>query len=253
MIVNYKETGWEVITQRAHGLLAAQVGIHWKASERPHRWVETLISIADHDDAEVELDGESLLTEAGGPLNFSMKSFDLAHCRKLSMLTITKSRFIALLASKHMEFLYRKEAKTNSEARQFLKEQSAQQKEWRKQLGLNKKDVDKVYNLLEWCDAFSLLLCRQQMQPEKRGIEISTGLMGQVYELFQDEAGVLTVKPWPFDSQAFTISYESREIAGLKFESSAAFRKAFIEAPVKENIWKVEKKVGKVKQPSKSK
>ncbi len=252
MIVNYKETGWQVITQRAHGLLAAQIGMHWKASDRPERWAETLIAIADHDDAEVELDGENLLTAAGGPLNFAMKTFELEHCTKMWMLTITKSRYIALLTSMHMEFLYRQEAQENAVAHQFLEEQKDLRQEWMKALGLDKKDVEKAYNFLEWCDAFSLLLCKQQLQPEKRGIEISTGTAGEVYQVFQEEENVLTVKPWPFDTNVFTVSFESRDINALQFESSTAFRKAFIEAPVKETVWNIRKKAGKVTQPRKT-
>ncbi len=35
MIVNYTEIGWEIILQRAHGSLAAQIAAHWKKEERP--------------------------------------------------------------------------------------------------------------------------------------------------------------------------------------------------------------------------
>lgn len=252
MIVIYKETGWEVITQRAHGLLAAQIGMHWKANDRSERWAETLIAIADHDDAEVELDGENLLTAAGGPLNFAMKKFELEHCTKMWMFTITKSRYIALLTSMHMEFLYRQEAQEHTAAYQFLEEQNTMRQEWMKALKLDKKTIDKAYNFLEWCDAFSLLLCNQQLQPEKRGIEISTGTTGEVYQVFQEEENVLTVKPWPFETNVFEVSFESRNINALHFESSAAFRKAFIEAPVKETVWTIRKKAGKVTRPQKT-
>lgn len=251
MIVNYKETGWEVVTQRAHGIVAAQVAMHWKAKERPTRWLETLLAIAEHDDAEVELDGENLITDTGGPLNFSMKLFDLEHCEKLAMLTITKSRYIALLASMHMDFLHRGEEKDNSEARRFLEHQRALQAQWREALGIDKKEAERIYYLLEWCDAFSLLLCRQQVQPEKRGIEISTGPDGIVYQLFEVEEGVLTVEPWPFESNTFSVAFESREIQQLKFESSSEFRSAFIHAPVKETVWKLAKKRGPVRKPAK--
>src|SRR5947209_10326774 len=97
--------------------------MQWKIQERSKRWLESLLAIAEHDDAEVELDGENLLTEAGGPLNFAMKTFDLVHSQRLSMLTITKSRYIALLASMHMQFLHSNEAKENKVAKQFLEEQ----------------------------------------------------------------------------------------------------------------------------------
>ncbi|MDB4999689.1 MAG: hypothetical protein JWR76_766, partial [Mucilaginibacter sp.] len=61
MIVNYTEQGWEIITQRAHGLLAAQVAMQWRKKDRPNRWVETVIAIADHDDAQTELQANDLL------------------------------------------------------------------------------------------------------------------------------------------------------------------------------------------------
>jgi hypothetical protein len=251
MIVTYKEEGWEVITQRAHGLLAAQVGMHWKAKELPERWLETVLAIAEHDDAEVELDGENLVTPTGGPLNFSMKAFDLDHCQRLAKLAITKSRFIALLVSMHMDFLHRKEEAQNAEAHKFLEQQRALQEEWRKQLNIDKATAEKIYYLLEWCDAFSLLLCRQLLQPEKRGIEISTGPDGTVYQLFQVDETVLTVEPWPFETDAFSVSYESRLINQLKFENSAEFRDAFVQAEVTENRWQVIKTSDQSKKPAK--
>jgi hypothetical protein len=251
MIVNYQETGWEVITQRAHGIVAAQVAMYWKAKERPKRWMETLLAIAEHDDAEVELDGENLLTETGGPLNFKMKRFELQHCEKLATLTITKSRYIALLVSTHIEFLHQKEEAENKELHAFLKKQRALQEEWRTELNLDKKETDRIYYLLEWCDAFSLLICQHQIQAEKRGIEISTGPDGVAYQLYQIDDNILTVEPWPFEVDTFTINYESREIKQLKFENSAEFRKAFIDAPIKENVWEITKTSGKIKKPAK--
>jgi hypothetical protein len=151
----------------------------------------------------------------------------------------------------HMDFLHRDEEKDNSEAHKFLEHQRVLQAQWREELGIDKKEAERIYYLLEWCDAFSLLLCRQQVQPEKRGIEISTGPDGTVYQLFKIEEGVLTVEPWPFDSGTFSVAFESREIQQLKFESSSEFRTAFMQAPVKETIWKLAKKRGPVRKPAK--
>jgi len=247
MIVNYTEKGWEVITQRSHGSLACQLAFHWKASEHPERWVETLLAIAEHDDAEVELGGEQLLTEAGGPLNFSMKQFDRQHCEQLAMLTITKSRYIALLVSMHMDFLYRKEEKENAEVHAFLVQQRSLQQSWRKELGLTKTESQRIYHLLEWCDAFSLLLCQRQLQPEKRTMEISKGPDKRMYTVNQLQEGLLQVHPWPFEVNAFTVSFESRMLHQLQFESAAAFRQAFIEAAVIENRFTITKQGGSIK------
>jgi len=158
MIVNYNPEGWEVITQRSHGLLAMQLGMEWKQAERPERWAETLLAIAEHDDAEVELDGEQLLTPQGGPLNFDMKTFEHDHCKKLHDLSITKSRFIALLTSLHMDFLYKDFAKKDPVAKSFLKEQHLLQARWKKELNISSTQIKSIYSLLEWCDAFSLII-----------------------------------------------------------------------------------------------
>lgn len=241
MIANYKENGWQVITQRAHGVLAAQLAMHWHEKDRLARWTETVLAIAEHDDAENELDGEELLTSTGGPLHFSMKKFELAHGQKLSSLTVTKSRYIALLISLHMQFVYGQFAKEDAGAEAFLKEQKELQAKWRKELGLSKEEVVRIYNLLEWCDAFSLLLCKGELQPEKRKLEISTGPDKKMYYLTQITENSLTVEPWPFQQPHFEVRYESRLLSQLQFTSSAEFRKAFLAAPVSETVWTLEK------------
>jgi len=241
MIVIYKKDGWEVITQRPQGVLAAQIGFQWRLKDRPERWMETLLAIAEHDDAENELDGETLITETGGPINFSMKSFELDHCLKLSTLTRTKSRYIALLISMHMEFLYRQFEVEDPTVKRFLKEQRVLQAQWRKELHLTKQKTHKIYNLLEWCDALSLLICKGEMQPERRKSEISTGPDKKVYHLIQIDEQTLTVDPWPFQEKSFSVYFETRLIPQIKFDSSLSFRKYFIDAEIEEKSWKVVK------------
>ena len=250
MIVNYTHKGWQVLTQRAHGILAAQFAYHWKKSERPDRWIETILAIAEHDDAEVELGGENLLTNNGGPLNFDMKEFDLAHCQKLSLLTISKNRYIALLTSLHMEFLYRKDAENNSKAKIFLKNQVSLRRKWMRELKLTNTEVLRIYDMVEWCDACSLLLCQDLVQPEKRKLEISTGPDKKVYSLAHAGDHKISITPWPFESNQFKVSFEWRLIKKLQFESSAEFREEFLNAEVEETGWEVINEVVK-KKPSK--
>jgi hypothetical protein len=225
MIVNYTEQGWEIITQRAHGLLAAQVAMQWRIKDRPERWVETVIAIAEHDDAQTELEADDLLTPQGGPVNFKMKVFDAGHCRRLHDFSISKSRYIALLTSMHMCFLHAAEAGTNPLIKPFIAEQEKLQAEWRKQLNISQKEADKVYRLLEWCDAFSLLLAQQEVQPESRIVEISTGPDNRRYQLMQKDNGSLTVKPWPFEEKAFALNLETRLLGTLQFKSGEQFKK----------------------------
>src|ERR1700712_4618830 len=105
MIVNYKANGWEIITQRAHGLLAFQLAMHWPAKRHCNRWAELLVAIADHDDAHTELQREDLLTAHGGPLDFKMKGFDIEHGLRTMEFALSKSRYIALLCSLHLDFI----------------------------------------------------------------------------------------------------------------------------------------------------
>lgn len=251
MIVNYTAEGWEVITQRAHGMLAAQVGFYWKKEERPERWIETLLAIAEHDDAEVELEREELLTETGGPLDFSMKKFDLAHCNKVSLLTRTKSRYIALLTSMHMQFLYSKEASQNPQAAHFLEEQEKLRAAWMRELGIQAGEAKKIYALLEWCDAFSLIICQRKLQPEKRALEISTGPDNTLYNLYQLSEKSISVDPWPFEDDRFIVRYESRLISQLQFRNAQQFRKAFLDTTPQQHSWEVQRMHGRIKPPPK--
>jgi hypothetical protein len=238
MIVNYTEQGWEVITQRAHGLLAAQLAMHWAVKERPVRWTETLLAIAEHDDARTELESDKLLTAMGGPLNFDMHFFDPDHCRLLHNYALSKSRYIALLTSMHMAFLFKKEADTNPLVKPFLKEQESLQKQWLKQLNIDSKEAQRIYQLLEWCDACSLLLCQHEVQPEQRTIEISRGPANKAYQL-QTSGNCLTVNPWPFEDNAFEVSVEKRLLSQLQFKDNEDFKKCFLNAEVKEMKWKL--------------
>lgn len=239
MIVTYKEDGWHVVTQRAHGILAAQIAANWRIKDRPERWIETLLAIAEHDDAVVELDSGTLITTSGGPINYDMGTFDLAHCEQQSILAQTKNRYIALLTSLHLEFLNRKEADDNKACKQFLKEQTELRKEWRKSLKITEAETLRIYNLMEWCDAFSLLLCQCSMPPENRRLEISSGPDKKMYYLAQINEEALNVDPWPFEENNFKVSFEYRIIKKLKFSSSADFRKSFLSAPVSEKIWNI--------------
>lgn len=237
MIVNYTQQGWEIITQRAHGLLAAQLAMHWQIKNRPQRWTETVIAIAGHDDAQTELTENDLLTPQGGPVNFAMKLFEPERCQRLLDFSLSRSRYTALLASMHMCFLYRKEIDTNPLVKHFLNEHHDQQTKWCKELKITKTEAGRIYGLMEWCDAFSLLLCQHEIQPEHRVIEISRGFDDRQYTLQRSADGTLNVSPWPFEDKSFEVHVETRVIPQLQFKDNEEFKKAFLEAEVVEKKW----------------
>ena len=228
MVVNYTEAGWKIITQRSHGLLAAQICAHWKKSQQPERWVETLIATAEHDDAHHELEREDLLEETGGPKNFKAISFEEAYCEKLLNLALGKGRYIALLISRHIHFLYGQDPRAKSYCRDLQK----REKRWMKEAHTTQEEIDKSYQLLEFCDALSLLICQQAVQPENRAIEISKGPDGKSYQLRSADNHGLTVSPWPFETDSFTVSYETRLLEQLTFNDTKEFKKVFFSAPV---------------------
>ncbi len=241
MIVNYTEAGWEIVLQRAHGSLAAQLAANWKKADRPQRWTETLLAIGEHDDAQTELEQNDLVTENGGPVNFKMKTFELPHCQQMIDFSLSKSRYIALLTSMHINFLYIKEAQTNPQAEAFLQEQEKLRLDWRKALKISQEEAEKNYALLEWCDAFSLLICQKLYQPEQRSMEISNGPDQQGNQLIQLDNETLTVKPWPFEVETFMIRYDSRLVSKLSFADNAEFKQHLLAAEVTENCWIIKK------------
>ena len=74
MIVNPTPTGWQIIYQQAHALLAAQLAWAWPPFLPPDRWVGLLAAIAQHDDEQAAWHGRGGhhgLTPAGAPANFT--------------------------------------------------------------------------------------------------------------------------------------------------------------------------------------
>lgn len=200
-----------------------------------------LLAIAEHDDAQVELERDKLLTPQGGPVDFKMKRFEQRHCRQTMDFAISKSRYIALLCSMHLEFVYGKECVDNPKAAKFMREQKLLQKQWRKALKLTVAEAGRDYRVLEWCDALSLLLCQQENQPEARAIGISEGPDGQNHQLIQLAADILTVEPWPFEEEQFDLTFETRLLPQLSFKKVAEFRSAFRAAKVNEKRWTFKK------------
>ena len=180
MIVYSTPTGWEMIYQRAHALLAAQIAAHWRMDQRPARWVETLAAITQHDDGGLEWEGSNLLTPAGAPKDFKLGTVSLTQPTEAIMHARYQGQYIALLQSMHVCTLY-KDFSDEPEFAQFITEQETLQGKWRKALKMTKTEADACYRLLYWSDAFSLILCQRQFPTDGRRIEIGHGMDKTVY------------------------------------------------------------------------
>lgn len=236
MIVKSHQKGWEIIYQKAHGLLAMELGLHWSVAQRPTRFAETLAAILEHDDGLNDTDVQAL-TEAGAPLHFELLEYTLAQCRSVTELTRQKSRWMALMVSLHMEFLYEEKRGQDPELDAFLDEQKGWRRRYLRELGVSREEAQRAYEFVEWCDAFSLLLCLGKIQPEQRKMEISNGPDGTVHQVWQRTDGSLCVEPWPFNDDRFEVSVESRVVEQLQFQSADELHQALESVDPVENRW----------------
>lgn len=171
MIVNLVTEGWEVIYQQAHALLAAQIAFAWRTTDRPLRWVDTLAAIAQHDDGQRYWAGKVGLTAAGAPANFTMLPFSLEQARQVLEEARFQGQWRLLLTSLHLSFLYEELRGQNPTTDAFLDEQRQNQALWRKALQVTKKEAQSAYDLMQWCDRLSLILCRQELPEAERSLK----------------------------------------------------------------------------------
>ncbi|MDZ7958537.1 MAG: DUF3891 family protein [Aulosira sp. DedQUE10] len=237
MIVNATQNGWEIIYHRAHALLAAQLAGQWRRKNAPARLYETLAAISHHDDLEKEWE-EDILTEGGAPMDFTLNTeTDVEKIANLVKNARYRGRWVALLISKHMSRLSESKRGESPELDKFLDEQLQNQERWGKELGIEKTDVDAAYAFMQWCDRLSLILCQQELPADERWLEISKGPEDQRYDIMQRSNRLVTVNPWPFEDEKFTVNIEACDLSQLKFKSSAELSQALQQAPLKILEW----------------
>jgi len=198
MIVTSHQKGWKIINQRSHGLLAAMLAYQYDIDLPNDIMVPTLIAIAEHDDGVAETTQNKNLTKAGAPRHFKVsddsKKSDLTQQINVMEISSSKSQLNALLTSLHIEFLLGgthdgKDEKLDA----FLKGQEKNRKDILKHLNIDQNYADRLYRLVEWCDAFSLLICMDKIQPKGRKMEISQSPDGDMNQTFYKANKEITV------------------------------------------------------------
>lgn len=242
MIVNQLSTGWEVIFQRAHEMLATQIAFHWQEEQRPDRWVELLAAISEHDNRQEGWHGSYHLNKAGAPTDFSMQEFSLKQAREITDVSRYKSRFVSLLISMHTSYLYEHLRGKNQEADRFLDDQKVLQQNYRKSLGMSKAETESAYALLHWADRCSLILCKGELPADERRLEVFRDPADQPHYIWQRADESLGVDPWPFNKSGFTVWVEYRQLNQLQFESDKELADALFAAKIEERHWLFRKK-----------
>jgi Protein of unknown function (DUF3891) len=237
MIVLSHQKGWKIINQRSHGLLAAMLAYQYAIDLPNDIIVPALIAIAEHDDGVKETTQQRNLTEMGAPRDFMVSDgaskFDLTQKVSVMEISSSKSQLNALLTSLHMKFLYSGEQrKADKDLDDFLKDQEKFRTNILKDLKMDKKYADRLYRLVEWCDAFSLLICMDKIQPEGRKMEVSMSPDGEVNQTFYTSNEDISVEPWCFKNDKFSVFYEYKIIEQLKFNSIEEFDAVCKSTPV---------------------
>lgn len=114
MIVRSVESGWEIVFQSAHALLASQIAMHLRLAQTTRYWPETLAAVIDHDELNTSFGKNVYLTDLGAPKDFTQVHFKARERYDEVQRRIDsgyrKHRWIGLLAARHAEVLYRREA-----------------------------------------------------------------------------------------------------------------------------------------------
>ena len=237
MIVTQTDSGWQLINQQAHGLLAVQFGLHWRTDTRPAHWVETLIALTEHDDEQDPWENRNHLTTAGAPLDFQLLNYSVEQCRQMIQIGLQKSRWNALLMSMHTSFLYEPKRGTDKALDEFLEQQRTNQTKWRRETKSTKVEAAYAYAFLQWCDALSLVLCMNQIPPEGRRLEVSIGPDGISYYVHEQTDGSLNIEPWPFNVPTVDVHVETFHLSRLVFNDDKELYNAIQDAPIVMKEW----------------
>jgi len=251
MIVHPSPTGWQIIYQQAHALLAMQLAWAWPPFLAPDRWVGLLAAVAQHDDEQAPWHGRGGhhgLTPAGAPANFTQVAFSIEQAAGVLHAARFQGRWRSLLTSLHLSTLYEPLRGSEAKITAFLDELRADQARWLKELHLTKTQARQAYDLLHWCDRLSLILCRQELPEMGREVEIYPDPLGsgahRAAHFVSQPQGPGTpavVRPWPFAMPQLAVSVEARQLHQLQFKDDAELATALRQAPIETLYWELRK------------
>ena len=244
VIVRNIESGWEIVFQSAHALLAGQIATHLRRLPRIRYWGETLAAILEHDEHKVAFGKNIYLTELGAPKDFTQFRFTarerFEEVQRRIESGYRKHRWIGLLAARHAEELYRHEAVSKKLA-ELLDVERRKRPALLDELRTTETALEVAYAVFQWCDRTSLILCQNALPAMQRRIEIAPLGDGKRYEIWQNVDRNVSVHPWPFSSDYFDQHVEVRTITQLSFTADRELEVCLRQSPVEKRCWRFRK------------
>lgn len=239
MIVNARDSGWEIIYQRSHALLAAILVEAWREEQHIPRWTELVVAVAQHDDQEMFWDGSRHLTALGAPLDFTQGELDTTREQAQAVIAnaYRQGLWVALLVSRHNSFLHEPKRGQDTDLDDFLDEQQRNQEHWCDILGYSKDDLEQAYTFLRWGDRLSLILCREQLPERERWLDVAPGIDGEMIRIQQRANDTLALWPWVLEHDKLQVSVEVRHLSQLKFADDDEFLEALDAAKIRTRQW----------------
>ncbi len=240
MIVTNIESGWEIVFQPSHGVLAGSLALKFADEWQGRFWVETVAAIIGHDDEKEDFGENHYLTELGAPRDFTLMAMDdetrFHEAKRRTGNAYRKHTWIGLLQGMHVEFLY-DDQDVLPELRELMDEEKKHRTRELRLLGLNKSDLIRGYDLLRWCDRCSLILCQSALPAGGRRLEIITTSDKTRYEIWQRDDESIGVAPWPFAATSFSVGAEVRIVKQLAFENDLELADALEGAERDQREW----------------
>jgi hypothetical protein len=245
MIVNTKNKGWEIFSHSAHGLLAGQIANELQDEFKDENWVATLAAIIEHDDRQLDFEEKNYLTEHGIPKDFLLDDRKveeiIKRSKRLMQQAERKSTWIAMLILHHIQYIYKDMAAENTSLDNYLEKLKLQEEEYMNARKLSKKKVNEIYQILVFADRCSLILCQDAVPAMSRKLEINTSIRDATYFINEKEEGLITVEPWVFKKDEFSVNAEYKLLEQSSFKDNKDFEKSLEASPVRIKKWNFKK------------
>lgn len=224
MIVNKSKSGWEIIQQPAHALLAMEICTRLDLSNfSTSEYTAIQAAIALHDDQEAYYNHGSYLSEEGTPLDFCFLPMNdpmrTKQAKRIIRGGFLKSSLVGCLILEHYFQLYR-EKDIQNEMKAALDEGQIRINKLKEDGKVSKEQIEKCYAVMGFCDRLSLTLCKNDIPEMDRLLEIGfLHSVGETVFLKRENNEVLICSPWPFAESSIEIFVETYQTRELTFDS----------------------------------